>query len=278
MPPLVSAIVLTTWTPADALRCVDALKKQTIADQIEILVTENHSEDDSVGILRTRLNDIPNVRIIETPKNRGYGSGNNYASRYASGKYLLIINPDNEPEPGAIQAMAEAMERDPSIGILAPRLVFPDGSVRDSARRFPDLFDVIIKRTFLQHVFRKRLARYLRSDVPPSPFQEVDWVVGAVLFLRLDFFRFLGGFDERFFLFFEDMDLCRRCRLAGRKVVYAPAITVRDGKERLSGGGVFSLLRKRTGRAHIASAIRYFWKWGTAHEESRAGSSINIST
>ena len=261
MPPLVSAVILTTWTPAFALRCVQALRAQTIADRIEILVTENHSQDDSVGILRTRLKDAPNVRIIETPLNRGYGSGNNYAARYATGTYLLIINPDNEPEPQALQQMVETMERDPSIGILAPRLLFDDGSVRESARRFPTIFDVIIKRTFLQHIFRKRLARYLRSDVPPAPFQEVDWVVGACLFLRLDFFRSLGGFDERFFLFFEDMDLCRCCRLSGKKVIFAPAITVRDSKKRLSGGGAFSLFFSKTGRAHILSALKYFWKW-----------------
>lgn len=259
--PLVSAVILTTWTSADALHCVQALKAQTIADQIEIMVTENHSEDDSIGILRTRLKGMSGVRLIETPKNRGYGTGNNFASRYATGKYLLIINPDNEPEPQAIEQMVQTMERDPSIGILAPRLVFEDGSARASARRFPTIWDVIIKRTFLQHIFRRRLGWYLRSDVPSAPFQEVDWVVGAVLMLRLDFFRELGGFDERFFLFFEDMDLCRRCKKAGKKVIFAPAITARDSKKRLSGGGVLSLLTKRTGRAHIASALKYFWKW-----------------
>jgi len=259
--PLVSAIVVTTWTPKDAVKCVQALLQQTIAQDIEILVIDNHSEDDSIGTLRARYGRHPQVRLLESNRNRGYGGGNNYAAQYACGEYLLIINPDNELEPEGLERMVRIFQEDPSIGILAPKLAFPDGRVRESARAFPSLFDVCIKRTFLQYIFPGRLRRYLQTDAPNPPLRDVDWVVGACLFFRQDFFAQLGGFDERFFLFFEDMDLCRRCRLAGKRVVYVSSIVARDRKQRLSGGGFFSLLLRKTGRIHIASALKYFWKW-----------------
>jgi len=259
--PLVSAIIVTTWTPQDAVKCVQALLKQTIASEIEILVIDNHSEDDSIGTLRAHFNNHPQVRLLESNRNRGYGAGNNYAAQYARGEYLLIINPDNELEPTGLERMVAMFRQDPRIGILAPKLEFPDGRVRESARAFPTLFDVLIKRTPLQYIFHKRLRHYLQTDVPDTPVRDVDWVVGACLFFRKEFFDQLHGFDERFFLFFEDMDLCRRCHLAGKRVIFMSSIVARDRKQRLSGGGFFSLLFRKTGRIHIASALKYFWKW-----------------
>ncbi|MDD4287519.1 MAG: glycosyltransferase family 2 protein [Candidatus Peribacteraceae bacterium] len=259
--PLVSAIIVTTWSAQDAVKCVRALLQQTVASDIEILVIDNHSEDDSIGTLRAHFGHHPHVRLLESNRNRGYGAGNNYAARFASGEYLLIINPDNELEPTGVERMVQMFRADPSIGILAPKLAYPDGRVRESARAFPTLFDVLIKRTFLQHIFRQRLRHYLQTDVPDAPVRDTDWVVGACLFFRKDFFDQLQGFDERFFLFFEDMDLCRRTHLKGKRVVFASSIVARDRRQRLSGGGFFSLLLRRTGRIHIASALKYFWKW-----------------
>lgn len=261
MKPLVSAIIVTTWSAQDAVKCVQALLGQTIASEIEILVIDNHSEDDSIGTLRVRFGNHPQVRLLESNRNRGYGAGNNYAARYASGEYLLIINPDNELEPTGLERMVQMFRQDPSMGILAPKLEYPDGRVRESARAFPTLFDVCIKRTFLQYIFHNRLRRYLQTDAPDIPVRDTDWVVGACLFFRKDFFDQLHGFDERFFLFFEDMDLCRRCRDAGKRVIFVSSIRARDRKQRLSGGGFFSLLLRKTGRIHIASAFKYFWKW-----------------
>ncbi|OIO55732.1 hypothetical protein AUJ46_00340 [Candidatus Peregrinibacteria bacterium CG1_02_54_53] len=259
--PLVSAIIVTIWSPQDATKCVQALLKQTIAQDIEILVLDNHSEDDSIGTLRARFGTHPQVRLFESNRNRGYGAGNNYAARSARGEYLLIINPDNELEPTGLERMVQTLREDPSIGILAPKLEYPDGRIRESARAFPSLLDVCIKRTFLQYLFPGRLRHYLQLDAPDVLLRDTDWVVGACLFFRRDFFNQLLGFDERFFLFFEDIDLCRRCHLKGKRVVYASSIVARDRKQRLSGGGFFSLLLRKTGRVHIASALKYFWKW-----------------
>ncbi|MDD5624013.1 MAG: glycosyltransferase family 2 protein [Candidatus Peribacteraceae bacterium] len=262
--PLVSAVVLNFRTPQAAVKCVQAMLAQTIADRLEILLVDNHSQDDSIGVLRVRFGGHPQVKIIEVPTNRGYGGGNNFAIRRARGEFLFIINPDNELQPDGLERLIAALREDPTIGILAPRLVYDDGSLRDSHRAFPTLPDVLIKRTFLQHLFRRRLDRYLQRDRDASQVQETDWVHGACFLIRRSFFGELGGFDERFFLFFEDTDLCRRIWARGKRVVYFPLVSARDIKVRLSEGGVWTLFTKRTARAHVVSALKYFWKWKSA--------------
>lgn len=261
MTPKVTALVLNYKTPNNTVACVRALKKQTIADKLDILVIDNHSDDDSIGILRNRLQTVPQVHILETTDNLGYGQGNAIGIKRAKTSYVLIINPDNELQENALELMLKEMEKDPTIGILAPKLIHEDNTIRDSARAFPTFFDAIIKRTFLATVFPSRMDRYLERKVDPNVERDVDWVVGACMFIRTDLLEKIGGFDPRFFLFFEDMDLCRRCWKAGWKVRYFPQAVASDRKRRLSEGGIFSVLFHKTGRIHIVSAFRYFWKW-----------------
>lgn len=261
MAPSVTAIILNYRTPLLAVKSVQALRTQTIAEQIEIIVVDNHSDDDSIGTLRVRLKGLPNVRIVETPKNLGFGRGNDRGIAHAKGDYLLIINPDNELERSSLERMVAVMEQDPSIGIVAPKLIHEDGTIRDSVRSFPRLLDVIAKRTPLRNLFPGHLKEYLQSDQDPDRKRTVDWAVGACLLMRREFFQELGGFDQRFFLFFEDIDLCRRCWVAGKRVLYLPEASATDGKKRLSEGGALSLLRHPAGRAHLRSALQYFWKW-----------------
>lgn len=263
MTPIVSAIILNYRTGRDAWKCADALLQQTMADQMEILLVDNHSGNDSIGYIRNRVRfSAPNIRVIETPENLGYGRGNNYGVRYATGEFLLIINPDNELEPQALETMVAAMQQDPSIGILAPRLVHEDGTIRDSYRTFPKFLDLFIKRTaLLRKLFPARMKRYLQHDQNAAAVRDVDWVAGACFLIRRSFYTELGGFDPRFFLFFDDTDLCRRCSGAGKRVVYFPKATARDRKHRLSEGGWLALLTKKTARIHLISAIKYFWKW-----------------
>ncbi len=238
-----------------------ALEKQTIADKLDILVIDNHSDDDSIGIIRNRLSHLPHVRILETAENIGYGNGNAIGMKQAATPYVLIINPDNELQPDALEIMLKVMESDSTIGIAAPKLIHEDGTVRDSARSFPRLFDTIIKRTFLSSIFRKRMDFYLQRHFDTNAARDVDWVVGACILIRSELLQKIGGFDPRFFLFFEDMDLCRRCWNAGFRVRYVPEAVAGDRKRRLSEGGVLSVLLKKTGRIHAISAVQYFWKW-----------------
>jgi GT2 family glycosyltransferase len=261
MKPLVSAIVLNYRTPKNVVACVQALKKQTIADRVHILIIDNHSEDDSIGFIRNRLSSMNNVEILEAPRNLGYGQGNELGMKRATGDYILIVNPDNELHPESLALMVKEMDAHPDIGILAPKLIHEDNTVRDSARAFPTFSDVLIKRTILSSLFPARMDRYLQRSFDPDTERDVDWVVGACILMRRDLFEQIGGFDPRFFLFFEDTDLCRRCGNAGLRVRYFPKAVASDRKRRLSEGGALSVLLHKTGRILIASAVKYFWKW-----------------
>lgn len=261
MQPLISALVLNYRSPLATVRCVQGLLKQTIADRMEIFVIDNHSDDDSIGILRNRLKNFPQVHIVETPKNLGFGAGYGIALHHAQGKFLLLNNPDKILEEAGAGKLAQTLEKDPSIGIIAPKLVHEDGSVRLSARAFPRPLDVLAKRTFLANVVPHRVRRYLQLDVSADDRREVDWVAGGCLMIRSDLAREIDGFDPRFFLFFEDIDLCRRVWIEGKKVVYEPAVTALDRKRRLSEMSAFRMPFSKLGRAHLASALRYFWKW-----------------
>lgn len=260
----VTAVILNYRTPKDAWACAESLLRQTMAERMEVLLVDNDSEDDSIQYLRNRARGKAGVRVLESARNIGYGRGNQMAIAQAGGAHLLIINPDNTLEPHAVETMLKAMEAHPDIGILAPKLLHEDGTVRESARRFPSPLDVLVKRSFLKRLFPGNLRRYLRQDANDGKIQDVDWVVGACMLIRKDAYDRLGGFDPRFFLFFEDTDLCRRMRAEGLRVAYMPSVTATDRKKRLSEGGFLSLFRKKTARIHLVSAMRYFAKWGTA--------------
>lgn len=261
MPPLVSVIILNYHSPEATVRCVRHLLKQSVAPKIEILVVDNHSCDDSVGVFRNRFREFPSVRIIEAPRNLGFGGGCNLGARFARGDYLLINNPDKLLEDHGIEKLVEKIDNDDRIGIIGPSLVHGDGTVRSSARAFPRPVDVVAKRSMLSKIVPGSLDRYLQLRASPGE-RAVDWVVGGCFLIRRDFFLSLDGFDERFFLFFEDIDLCRRVHASGKSVLYFPSVTALDRKSRLSEGGVLRLLCSKVGRAHMKSAGQYFMKWG----------------
>lgn len=257
----VSAVVLNYRRPDQTEQCVVSLLQQTL-QPLEIILVDNASGNDSRGRLSILKQKYPGkIRLIETPENLGYGQGNTIGIRYARGDFILIVNPDTEPEPDALETMVRYLESNPDVGIVGPQLVHYDGAIRDSYRTFPTPIDLIIKRTPLRHVFKERMIRYLQWDRNPHQMRDVDWLVGACLLMRKDFFTELGGFDPRIFLFLEDTDLCRRCWEAGKRVVYLPEAKAKDGYQRLSSGGPFTLLTKKTIRIHLMSACKYFWKW-----------------
>lgn len=228
---------------------------------MNIIVIDNHSDDDSIGILRNRLGNLPNVRVIEAHHNAGFGGGYAYGIRQVGTPYILINNPAKILEQHAVALMVERIEHDPRLAIIAPKLVHDDDTVRSSARAFPRLFDVIAKRGSVQSGQMKNVRRYLQSDASPDVERETDWVIGGCMLIRTDVMIQLGGFDRRFFLFFEDIDLCRRVRNLGKSILYFPQAIAQDRKQRYSDMPLWKLPFKKAGRAHIASAVRYFWKW-----------------
>lgn len=259
MPPVVSAIVLNYRSPKDTVKCVEALLSQSLGSEIEIIIVDNHSHDESIGWIRARFGHESRVSILETRGNIGYGRGNNLGASIARGEYVLIVNPDNILPQNSVACLLSQLQKNPDVAIVGPALVYPDGTVRPSARAFPVLRDLFHKRLLPEQWHRSYERNMATKNDGPV---RVDWLVGACLLVRSAVFHELRGFDERFFLFFEDIDFCRRARTLGYGVLYDPTVRVHDRKQRLSEGGVLSPLWKKTTRVHLVSAWKYFRKWG----------------
>lgn len=213
--------------------------------------------------LQQEFKNNQNIKFVLNSKNLGYGQGNQQGILASQGEYVLILNPDIELYKGTLDLMLNYMDKQKEIGILAPQLIYEDGSVQDVYRRFPSLIDFIIKRTFLSKlpIFKQRLFKYLMHDKNPELIEDVDWVVGACMLIRRKMYEQIGGFDSRYFLFLEDTDLCRQMWAHKERVTYFPKAKATHYHERLSDGGIIDIFRKRTVRIHIMSALKYFWKY-----------------
>lgn len=244
---------------------LEALEKSETDFSFEVIFVDNRSDpnDESVGFLRKAAKE-GRITLIESPRNVGFGAGNNLGLKIAKGEYILIHNPDTTVEKDSLQKLVNYLEKHPRIGLLGPKLVYSNGDIQDSCRRFMTFTDLIIKRTPLKKVnpWKKRLQHYLMLDFDHNKTQEVDLITGAMMLARKDFlWGELHGFDERYFLFMEDFDLCQRTWKAGKKVVYYPEVSILHYHKRLSGGGFFGQFFKKTFWLHLVSSAKYFWRW-----------------
>jgi len=207
---------------------------------------------------------FPEVRFIASAVNAGFAAGNNIGIEKAQGRYIHILNPDITVLPGSLEAMVRYMDEHPDVGILAPQLLNPDKSVQYSCYRFPTPMIPVYRRTPLAKTAsgKKALDNYLMKDWAHNEIKEVDWCLAASIMVRESGIKKVGYFDERYFMYFEDCDWCRRFWQAGLKVVYFPAAQMVHYHVRQSADVPWFLgLFQKISRIHIASAIKYFWKF-----------------
>ncbi len=223
-------------------KCLQSLQQHPFYGDVEILIVNNGSFEP--------ISLPANARLIPTEKNLGYGAAHNRAVKGAQGEYVLLCNPDLEFTESALDRLVACFESHPKAGIVGPKLMFKNGETQDSARSFPTFWKLLCHRLG-------------RKEGAPQQACQTDWLVGAALLMKREVFLQLGGFDERFFLFFEDTDLCRRVKQARYEVWYCPEAVFKHEKLRLSEsqlpGGFFF---KKAFWHHVASAVKYFLKWG----------------
>ena len=168
----------------------------------------------------------PGIEAIHNERPLGYAANLNRGFSRCSGEALLAANPDAVPEPGAVAALRDFMAEHPRCGVAGPRMVYPDGSPQPSRRRFPTVTGTVVRRTPLRKVVPQR--RHLHLDEPgPEEPVEADWMLGGFLLLRRTMLDELGGLDEGFRLYGEDIDLQYRAMRAGWERWYVPAAVVR---------------------------------------------------
>ncbi len=197
----------------------------------EIIIVDNASTDGTVEMLRA---EFPNVCVIANSQNAGFTRANNQALAIAQGRYVFLLNPDTELRPGAVPALIEHMETHPQVGMIGPRLFYGDGAPQSSRRRFPTLATAFCESTRLQQWFPRNpiLARYYMLDTSDEATQAVDWINGSAMFLRRQVYDQVGGMDEAFFMYSEELDWCYRIRQAGWEIMYLPSaqVTHYEGK------------------------------------------------
>lgn len=252
------SVIIVSWNVADYLRhCLDSLRAEAArhtSPSIEVVVVDNDSTDDTVEMARDAF---PEARLIVNSVNVGFTRANNQGISVASGRFILLLNPDTEVLPGAMEAMVAYLDAHPQVGSLGPELLYSDGSHQSSRRRFPTLATAFVESTILQSYLpnSRLLKRYYCLDLPAGQTQEVDWLVGACLLVRREAIENVGLLDEGYFMYSEEMDWCYRIKKAGWKVVYLPEARVVHHYARSSSQDL--------PRQHIhfqASKCRYFAK------------------
>jgi len=256
-----SIVILNYKTQKLVKYCIWGIKKLKLPLKYEIIVIDNNSDDGCAEMIKKNFID---VKFIQADENRGYAAGNNLGIKKAQGKYLLILNPDIAFLGKAIEKMYEFMENHPEIGILGPKLLNADYTLQYSCGIFPDWHLPFYRRTFLGKTKNGQawLKKYLMMEWNHQENREIDWVFGACLMVRKKALDKIGLLDERFFLYLEDTDWCRRFWENNYKVVYFAKAEVihyhqRSSAENLGLRGLLS----RPGRIHLASFFKYYFKY-----------------
>jgi N-acetylglucosaminyl-diphospho-decaprenol L-rhamnosyltransferase len=189
----------------------------------EVIVVDNASTDGSSDGLDTD----PGVRVVRSGANLGYGAGVNRGVAASGAEFILVSNPDVTLEPGAIETLMTAFGADPTLAIAGPRILGVDGVRYPSARRFPSMVEAAGHALLGLVAPGNRFSRrYRMADLDPTATTSVDWVSGACFMARRRALEELGGFEESYFMYFEDVDLCWRAHRAGWAVAYVPAAVV----------------------------------------------------
>jgi GT2 family glycosyltransferase len=216
------SVIIINWNTRDLLcQCLEAVKTHADDLRLQIIVVDNHSSDRSPEMVEQ---DFPDVLLIKNKENKGYGRAGNQGLKAAKGKYVLILNSDVKVNPHCLNEMFRFMESHPDVGASSCRLTFPDGSLQHSCRKFPDFKTYLLMLLGIRFLFpRMKLFReYLMLDWDHSDIREVNQIMGSFLFLRRDVLNQVGGFDEQFWMYFEEVDLCLRIHKAGWKIMHDP--------------------------------------------------------
>ena len=262
--PLDLSVIIVSWNVRDLLRdCLHSICEYPSLS-LETIVIDNASGDGSAAMV---AEEFPGVHLIANAGNAGFTVANNQGLELSRGRYVLFLNPDTRVIGDALATMVAYMDAHEAVGALGPQLRYGDGSLQSSRRRFPGLATALFESTPLAWHWpeaRNPWARRYHMDDVPVPLaggqdgeaQEVDWVVGAALLARRAVIDRIGGFDEGYFMYSEELDWCRRAKQAGWQIVYLPPALIVHYEGKSSEQSVAA----RHIRFH-ASRVRYFRKY-----------------
>ncbi|MBM4018144.1 MAG: glycosyltransferase family 2 protein [Planctomycetes bacterium] len=222
MRPDLSVIIVSFNCRRELAACLESLRAGAGRLTIEAIVVDNASRDGSAEMVTREFHP---VRLIANKANRGFAAANNQGAVLASGRCILFLNPDTVAGPGALETLVRTLDGDTSIGVCGPQLLSADGTVQPSARREPTFAALLHQYTpaRLLRLFKGAYERYKLADFDFRTAADVDVVMGAAFCVPERVLAQVGVLDERFFVYFEEMDFCRRARQAGYRVRFEPA-------------------------------------------------------
>jgi GT2 family glycosyltransferase len=259
------SIIITSYKKAELLAlCINSIKKN-ISKEIdyEIIVADSETEESTSDLMRDKF---PKITFLGNKKNQGFGRLVNQGVKNSSGEYLFVINHDIIIKGSAIQRLLEFIKNNKTIGLVSPKLINFDGRTQPSAFKFYSWKTIIYRRTFLgKFAFAKKyLDKFLlKEEMASGEIVDVDWVMGSAMMMSKQAVDTVGSMDKNFFMYFEDVDWCRRFWENSYRVVYNPTVTVAHYHGKASGnkGVIQAVLLNKYTRIHIKSAIVYFWKY-----------------
>ena len=221
MASLLSVVIITHNSEQFIDGCLSSVQSQVVTDPFEVIVVDNASEDGSRKLLVEKFD---HVTLIKHATNRGFAAANNDGIRAAAGKFVLLLNVDTIVTQGAFQTMVSYLKGNAKVAALGPKIVNRDGSLQRTGVSFPSLWSVLTEVLFLDVLFptSRFFGSHRRLFDSPDSVQDVDYLQGSCLLLRKEALDECGMLDERFFMYFEENDLCRRMKHNGWVVRYIP--------------------------------------------------------
>ena len=247
------AVVVVNYNGGDFLiRCLRSVTEQAGEARVEIVVVDNDSRDGSAD---RALADQPQSAIIRNKTNRGFGAAANQGIRATAAPFILLLNPDAEILSGTLSGLLKVAADRPRAGAIGPVVRDPDGTIYPSARKVPTIWEAVGHSFITPFKPDNRFARaYKMVEWDRAAERPVEWVSGSSMLLRRSALQEVGLFDERFFMYVEDVDLCTRLLAGGWEVWFTPELEV------LHVGGVSTKGRRRMTLEHSKSVYRYFVK------------------
>ena len=249
------SVIIVNWNVRELLdACLDSLYRINATElRLEVIVVDCASDDGSADMVARRY---PQARLLAQSENIGFSRGNNLGLAAATADFMLLLNPDTEVSPGAIDMMRDLLRQRQDVGIAGPHTLNSDGSHQSTRRRFPTLATGVFESSWLSWLAPARtLDMYYMRDADDDDILEVDWAQGSALMLRRAVYDDIGGLDEGFVMYSEELDYCKRARAAGWKAMY------HGGARIVHHGGKSSEQASAMKQIHFhTSKLRYYRK------------------